>query len=95
MSTYDDLDMKARTAAEMSKLNVGVETEWLRQKQIDEALRPGIEKGQTWKEFCSATRCPDTKRMRDRYLTMQRESGIAPGSVKTGEDPFLAGFEKG
>ena len=87
-------ELAAMEKIELAKLNVGIENEWQRREAISDRLKSGIEKGMTWREFCKATSCPDTKNLREKYLSMQRSSGIAPGShaEDTKNALFLKGF---
>ena len=59
-------------------------------KQLDE----GIQQGLTFSEFAERTGCPSV--LRQRYISRQQSSGIAPHSVSAPKaDPFVAGFKSG
>ena len=65
--------------------------DYLLNQRIDRELMTGIEKGMTWVEFMRTTGAPGT--VKDRYIQLQRESGIVPGSKDDKPDLFLKGFE--
>lgn len=69
--------------------------DWERNRRIDAALMDGVQNGLTWGEFLRYTSCPGD--LEQRYLQLQQQSGIAPGSkIKQQEDKaFLDGFQKG
>lgn len=63
-------------------------------QKIDRELMIGIEAGKTWTEYVRESAAPGD--LKNRYLELQKESGIAPGSVKDPrEDEFLRGFNCG
>ena len=66
---------------------------WKNDLQIASMLDEGIKAGETFNEYQARTGCPAF--LQERYLTLQRASGIAPHSVKPKEDSFLEGFKRG
>lgn len=67
---------------------------WQADMKVTEQLSDGVQKGETFTEYQTRTGCPNC--LRERYLDLQRRSGIAPHSVKQkSEDPFVTGFRSG
>lgn len=78
MKQFKD-EYEARAFLELEKLRDSAVDRWTRDRAIDQQLREGIEKGQTFREFQKSSGCPG--HLRDRYLKAQFASGIAPHSV--------------
>lgn len=68
---------------------------WQRESDVNAKLDQGIENSLTWSEYKESSGCPDA--LRQRYLQRQKESGIAPHSVRNRKepDPFVEGFRSG
>lgn len=67
---------------------------WQLQREVDQRIMEGVEKGQTWLEFAHSSGMPFE--LREHYLELQQKSGIAPGSRSNKTDAdFLEGFKRG
>ena len=66
-----------------------------RRRRIDADMNTYIQKGATWNDYLRATAAPGD--LRERYLELQKQSGVVPGSKKESEfdSNFLKGFQMG